>query len=398
MSQLEALSDTLSEALANAGTHEIALSRETEEFDSIAKGSRRIVIFGSGYLGKVVLAGATGAGIEVLAFADNNPSKRGRIINGVPVLTVADAVSQYGDDAVFVVGIFNSSAPRQQLRDLGCPKIVPFPMFYWRFADFFPPCGIELPHRILGHVAPMRAGFELLSDAKSRAEFAAQIRWRCTLDYECLPPASPSADTYFPPELFRLSGNEVLVDCGAFDGDSIRMFLEKCGHSFRHIYAVEPDPQNRAALEAWFASLPESQNQHISILPFAVGDRNETVSFRVTGTAGSHITSDGGMSEVECRRLDDILDGPPPTFVKMDIEGAEPKALVGAVATIRSARPILAICAYHKCDHLWTLPVLMNQALPDYKIFLRRYAEECWEMVYYAVPPERFIEQAAEPR
>jgi len=94
---------------------------------------------------------------------------------------------------------------------------------------------------------------------------------------------------------------------------------------------------------------------------------------------------------IECRRLDDILDGPPPTFIKMDIEGAEPEAIRGATKTIRKARPIMAVCAYHKCDHLWTIPALLKDALPDYHIFLRRYAEECWELVYYAIPPERLV-------
>ena len=73
----------------------------------------------------------------------------------------------------------------------------------------------------------------------------------------------------------------------------------------------------------------------------------------------------------------------------MDIESAEPYAIEGATETIRKARPIIAACAYHKCEHLWTIPVLMKAALPEYQIFLRRYAEECWEMVYYAIPPER---------
>jgi hypothetical protein len=49
----------------------------------------------------------------------------------------------------------------------------------------------------------------------------------------------------------------------------------------------------------------------------------------------------------------------------------------------------MAVCAYHKCDHLWTLPQLLKAGNPDYRIFLRRYAEECWETVYYAIPPER---------
>jgi hypothetical protein len=78
----------------------------------------------------------------------------------------------------------------------------------------------------------------------------------------------------------------------------------------------------------------------------------------------------------------------------MDIEGAEPGALSGAFDTIRQARPILAVCAYHKNEHLWTLPAIIHAALADYRISLRRYAEECWETVYYAIPPERVIDAA----
>jgi hypothetical protein len=105
------------------------------------------------------------------------------------------------------------------------------------------------------------------------------------------------------------------------------------------------------------------------------------------------VVADSGSVSIECRRLDDILDGPQPTLIKMDIEGAEPRAIPGAAATIRAARPLLAICAYHKCEHLWTLPVLIHNALPEYEIFLRRYAEDCWETVYYAIPPERLTSE-----
>jgi hypothetical protein len=82
----------------------------------------------------------------------------------------------------------------------------------------------------------------------------------------------------------------------------------------------------------------------------------------------------------------------------MDIEGAETEAIPGAVRTIARCRPILAICAYHRCDHLWRIPKLLQEAYPDCKIFLRRYAEECWETVYYAIPPERLNELTATAR
>jgi FkbM family methyltransferase len=306
------------------------------------------------------------------------------------IMSPADAVKTYGQEAYFVIAVYNSAAPIQQLRALGCQRIVPFPAFYWKYAESLADApGMERPHRIVAAAEPMRAGYAALDDAKSREEFAAQIAWRCTLDYDRLAPPDDASEIYFTPQLIRLTTDEALVDCGAFDGDSIRLFLEKTGGAFRQIHACEPDGENRERLAAYLSTLPSERQRNVFVLPYAVGDRDGVVYFNSSGTAGSRITADQGPVAVECRRLDTLLADAAPTIVKMDIEGAEPDAVTGATATIRAHRPVLAVCAYHKCEHLWTLPSLMKAALPDYRIFLRRYAEECWETVYYAIPPER---------
>jgi hypothetical protein len=51
-------------------------------------------------------------------------------------------------------------------------------------------------------------------------------------------------------------------------------------------------------------------------------------------------------------------------------------------------RPILAICAHHRCG-------LIKAANPEYHVFLRRYPEDCWETVYYPILPERLVARAA---
>lgn len=383
-------SDPLERTLAALERREGVLQRETGAFDSVARGASQVVICGCGYLGRLALSGARRAGLDVVAFADNNAARWGGTLEGIPIMSPADAVAAHNRHAVFVVAIYNGTPSRAQLRDLGCDRIVPYPMFFWRFSRHMPEEDrLELPHRILSGVDDMRAGYARLSDVRSRREFAAQIAWRCTLDYQVLPRPEPPSAMYFGPDVARLSGDETLVDCGAFDGDSIRMFLDKTSGAFRRIYAFEPDPSNRTVLESYLSTLPASDRARISVLPFGVGDSNGAASFDGSGTAGSRMTATGGTDVVECRRLDDMLDDVPVTFIKMDIEGAEPGALRGASGTIRRTRPILAVCAYHKCEHLWTLPVIMSVALPAYRIFLRRYAEECWETVYYAVPPER---------
>ena len=384
--------DPLDRVLAELGPADDLRPREHGAFDAIARGATDAVIFGSGALGRILLAAARASRVPVVAFADNRKGLWGTDIEGVPVLAPAEAVARFNSRAYFLIGVFNSAAPMRQLRDMGVQRVVPYPAFYWKFAATIPWApGVELPSRIVADAAAMRQGYACLHDDKSREEFAAQIGWRCTLDYARLPAADPGADIYYAPELVRLSGDEVMVDCGAFDGDSIRLFAARTGGRYRHIYACEPDAQNRRALGTFVESLPADERRRVTVLPYAVGARDGVVHFNTSGTAGSHMTADAGTDAIDCRTLDTLMADAAPTFVKIDIEGAEPDALHGAAETLRRCRPILAVCAYHVSEHLWTLPAIIKAAVPDYRISLRRYAEECWEMVYYAVPPERAI-------
>ena len=352
----------------------------------------RLVIFGAGQLGQSVLPAIREAGLEALAFCDNNARRWGATVDGVPLMSPAEAVQKHGQEACFLVAVYHSSAPRRQLRELGCPRIVPYPVFFWKHWRHLPAEErLELPHRILEQADAIPAGYALLSDDTSRHEFVTQLRWRCLMDYDCLPTPHPAEDMYFPGELFRLSPEEVVVDCGAFDGDSMQMFLNRSGGRFRHMYLFEPDPSNLSALAARLAAYPPETAARVSTHAYAVGSENGTVRFTADGSAGSRVAS-GGAIEIECRTLDRALaGGPAPTLIKMDIEGAEVQAIPGAAEIIRRHRPILAVCAYHRCEHLWIIPQLLKQADPGYEIFLRRYAEECWETVYYAVPPERLV-------
>jgi hypothetical protein len=60
---------------------------------------------------------------------------------------------------------------------------------------------LEQPDRVAADSEAIRAGYAALSDARSRVEFAAQIRWRRSLDYDCLPAPDPPEEMYFPADL-----------------------------------------------------------------------------------------------------------------------------------------------------------------------------------------------------
>jgi hypothetical protein len=120
----------------------------------------------------------------------------------------------------------------------------------------------------------------------------------------------------------------------------------------------------------------------------ATADRGGTALFDATGMASARLSVVGGY-EVGCVAIDDVVTGPLPTFVKMDIEGAESAALAGSARVIREGRPLLAVAAYHMQADLWELPRLIHEMMPDGRMFLRPHAGEGFETVLYAMPPER---------
>jgi FkbM family methyltransferase len=273
---------------------------------------------------------------------------------------------------------------------LGCRTVSHYVPLQWKYQEVFGSnYGFGTPCAILDRTEEIQAAFKLVADEESRAELLRQIHWRMALEPDRLVEHWQPNETYFPPEIQPLA-DEVFVDCGAFTGDSIAAFLDHRGYSFRKALGVEPDPGNCEKMMERFSHSPKRISEKISALPYAVGSSNRTLHFDVRGSAASRV-SESATEVVECRTLDTLLASEEPTYIKMDIEGTEPDAIAGAAKTIQTHRPVLAICLYHQLDHLWRVPIALHQLNPDYKLLIRRYAEDCWELVCYAVPGERLL-------
>ncbi len=362
-------------------------ARERGLFDDLAGPlGNKLVLFGAGPLGRGILDGLRKAGIEPLAFADNNRNLWGQEVMGLPVLSPTAAAAQHGKTACFVVTIYQGSSARQQLESLGCERVLANAPLLWKYADIFiPQCGLELPHKFREQCASIRRCYSILADEDSRQLLREQLLWRYWLDFAALSPPLDANDTYFPMDLLSPTADEVFADCGSFDGDSIRSFHRHWSGQFQRAFAFEPDPVNRGALGSNMEALGISNR--VTVMPYAVGNINGQVSFACNSSASSHVTSAGAA--IECRRLDDIEWTVAPTYIKMDIESAEPEALAGGSQLLRRHQPVLAVCTYHRSEHLWDIPNLIHSIAPEYQIFLRRYAEECWEGVCYAIPKNR---------
>jgi hypothetical protein len=73
-------------------------------------------------------------------------------------------------------------------------------------------------------------------------------------------------------------------------------------------------------------------------------------------------------------------------YIKMDIEGWEMNALKGAENLIKTLKPKLAICVYHKPNDFLEIYNYIKELNPNYKIYLRHYTEGVVETVMYFIP------------
>jgi FkbM family methyltransferase len=371
---------------------------EENSFDNlIGKQPKSFVLFGAGGLGRKTLAGLRKLGNPPVAFTDNNRNLYGHEVDGVTVLSPEQAAHHYGEKAIFIITIYMDSAPGgiepiiKKLIGLKCRNIISFLPLYWKYPDLFLPHYVyDLPYKIIASADHIRNAWNLFNDKLSKEEFLAQIKWRLNPNYDNIP--NPASHTiYFPPDLIKLNKDEVFIDCGAYQGDTIRSILIQTNGSFQKLLTFEPDPINYLKLSELVSSFPPDISQRIKTSDLAIGRRSELLHFNAQGAASSSL-SDNGEIVIRSEALDTLLIGETPTFIKMDIEGAEIDAIEGATETIRAQLPILAISAYHRQEHIWEIPLLIHSISQEYKFFLRRYHERILDdLVLYAIPNNRLL-------
>lgn len=379
-------------------TVDLAKERARTEFDDVAESCNyRFVLVGAGNMGRRILARLRGEGIEPLAFTDNEQAQWGRAIDGLEVIPPEIASKHFGGNAAFIVTIYNCNHnfpnTRDQFKALGCDKVISVIPVRWKYSEtFLPYFRDDLPEKVLMQADLIREAFMLLGDEPSRREFVAQVAWRLHGDFDILGTPDP-AHQYFPKDIVQLTADEVVVDVGAYDGDTIRQFLKRSEAKFRRIVALEPDPWNFSKLVEFLDRLPEELADRIEPHALAASDVTCRRRFR-DGEGLSATLDDQGLTEVNCVRLDDLLEGQHPTYIKMDIEGAEIDAIGGCMRVIAEESPVLAVCVYHAQDHLWKIPIAIHRINPKYALFIRPHMAECWDTVCYAVPPERMSPSA----
>jgi FkbM family methyltransferase len=165
-----------------------------------------------------------------------------------------------------------------------------------------------------------------------------------------------------------------------FIGDTAKVFFEETYGKYRHYYGFEPDNEN---YDTAVKNLAGKTN--VTTIPKGLWSSETQLAFNGSLGSSSEMSKDGEI-RVDVTALDVYFsDKTPPTFIKMDIEGAELEALKGAERMIRENKPKLAICAYHNPEDVYTLLELVKSYRDDYKFYLRHYTNSLYETVLYAI-------------
>ena len=182
-------------------------------------------------------------------------------------------------------------------------------------------------------------------------------------------------------DVFEPINDEVIIDAGCFDGMTAIRFLKWGGSKIKRIYSFELDPANFSVCEENLKPYAD----RVTLVKKGTWDKDEVMYLNAdsTGTSSSR-ASDNGTVKAFMTPIDSIVQDEHVTLIKMDVEGAELKSLMGERNTIIKNHPRLAICAYHKPTDLYELPGYILSLVPEYKFLLRRYDSHSGETVLYA--------------
>lgn len=225
----------------------------------------------------------------------------------------------------------------------------------------------------------LQSVLDRLCDSRSKDTMLAYLNQKISLDYKYLKKTRAECQ-YFDDDIINLSEGELLIDCGAYDGDTAVSFIEalkrKGISTYNEIVSFEPDRIN-------YEKLCERKLPRHTCLCKGVSDQVQRLSFEEKGTSGRIV--ENGEDNLEVDTIDSLVSEKPVTLIKMDIEGYELAALKGARDTIIKWQPRLAICIYHKREDLWEIADYIQELVPSYKLYMRNYEESATELVLYAI-------------
>lgn len=380
--------------------------------EAILLGEHPFILFGAGSAGQRLLPLFKRHGTPPIFICDNDPAKIGGQIDGTPIVSVAAAHASLPDAVVVLAAGRWQEKIREQLTEAGFSAerirmLEPAPLtfythidqWYWSPADLAETADeLARAYSLLADDASRRLFLQRTALLSSGSDYRAYLAYVTEHSFIGKYPAGvahrgPENFYYFNNDVVQLGDKETLVDCGAFDGDSLEQFLRvgrRLPQAAYTAHCLEPDPDN-------FIRLAESYREDGNVHLYQTGAWSEkaTLNFESSNSplvdcpSSARISDRGTGLCIEADALDQILSEQDISFIKMDIEGAEREALLGSANILTRCKPTLAISVYHLRDDIFRILLLIDELCPGYRFYLRLFSQNFTETVLLAVHSEK---------
>lgn len=320
--------------------------------------------------------------IKVSGVFDDDSAKVGQEFAGYSIQSASSCKSLMDDTIPLVITTHRVATVVNKLSKVGIKSFVPAWALQVLNPDRFPP---QMYYRNWAEdLAQNREKYvelwDLFKDDASRKVYEGIIRFKLYFDCEVLLANVDESGEYFPEGVIRLTEDEVFVDGGAWTGDTVRAFKKKVNNRFKKIYAFEPSSVPLPEL-----IIENEQDGRVVIVNKGMNSETTVFKFEDLGSTASRFSSVGTI-ELPVTTIDEVVGGDPVSFIKMNIEGAEVSALLGAKYTIQNNTPKLAICVYHNPRDIWEIPQIIRAISNSYEFYLRHHDGGIIQLILYATP------------
>lgn len=341
-----------------------------------------IIVYGASAFGMLYVSTLIERGITPKWIVDKNVTLHGSYIKGVEIRPL-DSLFEIENEYVIIA----SSSISSILLELKKHGIEKWLLSYaiHQFAPIVGDWGIAMVENIVN--SDLINSISLFSDEKSKQIYKQYIKFHFLYDNDFS--ALHDKVDYFPDDLREVIDYSEFIDCGAYDGDTLRLwmsyFLPGNCKEYRY-YCIEPDCDNYILLHHFVSSLPMNLKKRINLLNIGVGKVDSIANVISHKDSATVLTNNQMGTEVKIFAIDSLFKDHIPTVIKADVEGFELDLLQGAMKTICRCRPTLIIKVYHKFSDIYKIPIWIDKLNLGYKLYLRHPYKTMSDTCLYAIP------------
>lgn len=346
----------------------------------------KIYLYGAGSGGATTLKWLEqNSKCEIMGFIDSDIKKQGEFLSNKRIFSPQEILK---DSDILIASTYHTEISKY-LEENGFLNYISLPidLIIWdkfKTIKYF---------NDIKEINKLREVYEILEDSTSKEFFIRTLLYRWSWDSSFI---KQSKYSQYCIENIQKSNIHTIVDAGAFDGDTIKVF-SGFFPSLKNIFAFEPTKKNILKIIEY--SLNKKDNLKIFPVEKGLWDSEEQLSFFETDSIGGNnkiiedSSKENGLNKINVIDLDSFLKNNSSLkidLIKMDIEGAEYKALLDSKKTIFKNNPILEICIYHDIDHYYDIiSFLENNYQGVYVYQIGHHSDWMMETVLYAIPKEK---------